>query len=389
MAKTAPNYSNTRWFMIALGLVLVGLILWAVRNILLLGLAAVILVIFITIPVGLLSRLGVKRTAGIALTFLGSCAFVYLLAMVVLPTIINQFVTLGTDTVPTGVEKFVEFWNSGEIQRRLPFLQDVGTEDLRIDSNFLQNVGGQVLNTLRQVGGTVVPFVSGIANTLLSTLIVIFLSIFFLAEPQKYKRGLVQLAPVWYRPRVSYILERINLILRRWIFAQMIGMTTTGVGTFIGLSLIGIEQAAALAVLTALFSFVPNFGELIAALVALSVGLVQAPDKLVLIVLVIYGVSFIQGQILGPLITAETVDVPPVLILLGQIVVAGFFGVLGIVMAVPIIAIAMVLVQEVYIKDILGDRAADFTDDEDDVVVDEKAKGNLFPSEEGLVADGI
>ncbi len=99
----------------------------------------------------------------------------------------------------------------------------------------------------------------------------------------------------------------------------------------------------------------PNFGELLAVLVALAVGAVQAPDSLGWIIVVIYGVSFVQGQIIGPLIAAETLNIPPVLILLGQIVVAGFFGVMGIVLAVPIVAIGMVIVQEVYIKDILGD----------------------------------
>ncbi|MDX1993147.1 MAG: AI-2E family transporter [bacterium] len=356
MSQTVPNFSNSRWFLIALGLLIVCVALWSVRNILMLGLAAVILVTAITIPVGLLARVGIKRNLAIALTFIGSCGLLYLLAMVVLPTIIDQFVTLATEVIPRGVDRAIEFWNSGQLQQELPFLQDLNADEIRIDANLLQDVASQVLNTLRSVGGTVLPFVGGIANTFLSTLIVFFLSMFFLSSPEKYKRGLVALAPLWYRHRVRFILERIGLILRRWLYAQMIGMTLTGTGTFIGLSLIGIEQAAALAVLTALFSFVPNFGELLAASVALAVGLVQAPDRLILILMVIYGVSFVQNQILGPLITAETVDVPPVLVLLGQIVVAGFFGVLGIVMAVPIIAIAMVLVQEVYIKDILGDR---------------------------------
>lgn len=389
MVQTSSNFNSSRWFLIALGVLLVCIGLWTVRNILLLGLAAVILVTFISIPVGLLNRVGIRRGPAMLLTLVGSCSLIYLMFMVVLPTIIDQFVTLGTDIIPRGVQELVEFWNSGELQSQFPFLEDISSDQLRIDSDLLQNVATQVFNTLGQVSGTVVPFVGGIANTLLSFLIVVFLSGFFLASPEKYKRGLVQLMPLWYRARADYILSRIGLILRRWIFAQLIGMTITGAGAFIGLSLIGIQQAAALAVLTALFSFVPNFGELISAGIALSVGLVQAPESLPLILLVIYGVSFVQNQLLGPLITAETVDVPPVLVLLGQIVVAGFFGALGILMAVPIIAITMVLVQEVYIRDILGDGTADFTDDETDKLLSSSEPNRLVVNrDEGLLPDG-
>jgi predicted PurR-regulated permease PerM len=343
--------------MIALGLIILGAILWTIRNILMLGFAAVILVVLITIPVRFLRRFGIGRTPAIILTFLGIFFLLYLITALLLPILIEQFIALTTVTIPSGIERIVDFVNSGELQQRIPFLEDLEfADEFRIDSELIQNVAQQALDTIRSLGGTVVPFVSGLANTLLSILIVFFLSIFFLGDPDRYQRGLIQLAPLWYRHRVRFILERIYHSLRRWIYAVILGISITGIGTFIGLTMVGIEQAAALAVLTALFSFIPNFGELMAAIVALAVGAVQAPDSLFWIIVVIYGVSFIQGQIFGPLITSESVDVPPVLILLGQIIVGGFFGFLGILLAVPLIVVVMVLIQEIYIKDILGDR---------------------------------
>ena len=75
-------------------------------------------------------------------------------------------------------------------------------------------------------------------------------------------------------------------------------------------------------------------------------------------IVVIYGVSFIQSQVVGPLLVAGSINLPAVLILLGQIVAGIFFGFLGIMLAVPLTAIIMVIVQEVYIKDILGDHSA-------------------------------
>ena len=73
-------------------------------------------------------------------------------------------------------------------------------------------------------------------------------------------------------------------------------------------------------------------------------------------IVVLYGVSFLQSQILTPLLVQGSIRLPPVLVLLGQIVAGAFFGFLGLVLAVPLTAIVMVLVQEVYIGDVLGDR---------------------------------
>lgn len=382
-----PNYSNARWFMIAAGLGILFLVLWNVRNILMLALLAIILEIFITIPVGYLGKYGVKRLPAILLTFLGIFIMLSLVVMLVLPILINQFEELG-NTIVRGVERIANAWNTGEIQEQFPFLRDLElAEDFRLSSDQVQDIARQGIDALSQLGGQVLPIFGGIANTFLSTLIVIFLTIFFLADPNRYKEGFIQLVPLWYRHRARHILTRINILLRRWIFAQMIGMLITGTGTFIGLSLVGIQQAGALAVLTAIFSFVPNFGELIAVLTALSVGVVQAPDRLIWIVIVIYGVSFLQGQIFGPLIAAETVNIPPVLILLGQIIVGGFFGVAGIVLAVPIMAIGMVLVQEVYVRDILGDPSIGGGSQGDDAIGE---KSSLVVSrDDGLVTDGV
>ncbi|GAB4529679.1 MAG: AI-2E family transporter [Anaerolineae bacterium] len=331
--------------------------LWTIRNILLLGLAALILVVFITIPVNLLARLRIGRFPAIVLTFIGTAIFIYVLMLLVIPTLFDQFTTLLNETIPAGVEAIGDFIASGELQETFPFLEDINInlDEIQLDLALIQEVLERSSQAFRQVSGSVLPFITGVANTVLSMLIVFFLTIFFLSDPDTYKNGFVKLFPLWYRDRVRYILERLNFLLRRWIYATLIGIFITGMGTFIGLSMVGIREAAALAVLTALFSFVPNFGELLATLIAVAVAAVQAPDSVPLVIVVIYGVSFVQGQIFAPLITFETVNIPPVLILLGQIVVAGFFGVLGIILAVPIIAIAMTLVQEVYIKDILGD----------------------------------
>lgn len=380
-----PNFNSSRWIWISLALLLVGFLLWNIRNILLYGLGAIILVILVTIPVRLLARLRVGRTPAITLSMVGGAVILYLITALLLPTFVSQSIRLG-ESIAQGVDRVVEYWNSGQLQESYPFLVNLprlnspqassvaldslrvnpftyrvslvnfDTQAFQIDSETIRSLAEQVLNAVGQLGGSVLPFITGIANTLLTFVIVIFLTMFFLAEPDKYTKGFIRVFPLWYRHRVEYILQRIDYLLRRWIISQFIGMGITFLGTYLGLAILGIQQAIALAVLAAIFSLIPNFGQLLAVLVAILVASVEAPDKLILIVLVIYGVSFIQGQIIAPILTSGAVDIPPVLFLLGQIVAAGFFGVLGILLTGPLLVIVMVIIQEVYVKDLLGDK---------------------------------
>jgi predicted PurR-regulated permease PerM len=152
-----------------------------------------------------------------------------------------------------------------------------------------------------------------------------------------------------------------------------VSMLVTGVGTGIGLALLGIQQWAALAVLAGIFSFIPNFGPILALVPAVAVGMVQVPDSILLIILIVYGVSFIQSQLVAPILASEGMNLAPVLILAGQIVFGIFFGFMGILLAVPITAIGKVLIDEIFVKDILGDVPIeeDTTQyDEDDLMPD-------------------
>mgnify|MGYP000639720448 CR=1 FL=1 len=371
--KSASIGETTRWLLIIIVISVVLFFLWQVRTILLLALLAVILVVGFTIPIRLLVRRGVPRTPSIIISLTGTLVVLGMLVLVALPTLLDQFATLTTVTIPSGVNRIVESWNSGEIQRQYPFFRDIQPylENLRIDPTAINEIARQITTLVGQVGESVGPFVSGVANVLLSVIIIVFLTLYFLAEPDTYLEGMIKLSPLWYRHRVRAILIRLELMLRRWLQATLLSMVFVGVATWIGLLIVGLEQAAALGVLAGLFSFIPNFGPILALVPSIAVGMVQAPQNIGWIILIIYGTSFLQSQVVSPILVAESLKLPPVLVLLGQIIAGVFLGFLGIMLAVPIIAIFVVLVQEVYIHDILGD----YPVDEQPVTVQE----NLLP----------
>jgi predicted PurR-regulated permease PerM len=359
MLRDSNGYAQTtRWVLIALTVIIVLGIMWVIRSVLLLTFAAVILVVFFTIPVRFLARFGVRRTPAILASIVGILVIIFLLARVALPTLIEQFATLTTVTVPSGVNELIEQWNSGELFNQSPFFYETVRpflENLRIDEDFINNLTQQLATAAGQIGVSVLPVVGDVASTILSILVLIFLSMYFLADPHGYSEGFIKLFPLWYRERMRFIMDRINFTLRRWLEGTFLSMIFVGIGTWVGLAVLQIEQAAALGVIAGVLSFIPNFGQLVAVAAAIVVGIVQAPDNLGWIIVVIYGISFIQSQIFSPILFSESINLPPVMVLLGQIVAGALFGFIGILLAVPITAILMIIVQEIYIKDLLGD----------------------------------
>lgn len=332
------------------------LFVWEIRGTLMLIFTAVILVVLFTMPVRLLMRrFDMNRFLAILLSVIGFFATVVLIALSILPTLGAQFSVLATDVVPRGVEQAQELLNSETLIEQFDFLEGI-FDNFEVDSELINQVFSQVSDALGRLGGTVLPVVGGVANTILSLLIIFFLSMYLLAEPELYVNGIITLTPKWYRDRMRVILRRIDSTLRVWLSVTGVSMIFVGVATGLGLAALGIQEWLALGALAGLLSFIPNFGPVIALIPSVAVALVQARDNVLWTVVIIYGISFVQSQVISPVLARERMNMPAILVLLGQIIFGFFFGFLGLMLAVPLSACVAVLVDEIYVKDILGDR---------------------------------
>jgi predicted PurR-regulated permease PerM len=169
----------------------------------------------------------------------------------------------------------------------------------------------------------------------------------------------VRLFPLSYRARAREVLNEIGCTLQWWLLGQAIDMAVVGVLTGIGLFLLGVPLALALAVLAGLFTFVPYFGPIVSAIPAIIVAATISWSK-VLWVIVIYLICHgIEGYVVAPFVQRRTVELPPAVTILSMAVMAALFGALGLMVATPMVAAILVIVREVYVRDILGDPDAD------------------------------
>ncbi len=373
MSNAQPG-QVTRYLVIAFGLFAGAVALWFSRDILMLTLSAVVLALLITTPVRFFVNRGLRRSMAISLTLILILAGIIISAALVLPGLIDQFRQLvavltrilssGTQVLPYSLR--LDATDLGVLLRRAmqltpPLTLPAGLSFLsEIDLSTLgKQLSEQVLNSLSAIPSQVFPFVGGVASVLLSILIVVFMGIYFVTDPETYQRGAIRLLPKRYRTRALEVMSKLEASLRRFLQVQLLIMVMTGLTTGLALFLMGVPLAGALGTITGLFSFIPNFGPLVAIVPILGVVIINAPAKIIVVVAVFYALQLVINQFIAPLLMGQETNIPPVLIILAQVLAGLFFGFLGLLLSVPLCVIVVVLVREVYIRDVLNDREAD------------------------------
>lgn len=352
-----------QWVISAVAIVAIGLILITVKDILLLILLAILIGMTIDFPIRGLQKLGLSRQISTPIVILAIVAFFVMLNVLAVPTLVRQTERFANEVIPDSISRF-DRWYTIQIRGLQNNLDDVEvTEDVDVQE-ISSNITGQLGNAAASFAQALPPIFTGVLNTLASFLIILFLVIYMLAEPETYRRGVMQLFPKSYQKRSSDILKNLDHNLRGWIRATFWGVVFMGTGSFILLMLAGVQDAFFLSVNAALSSLIPNFGMVIALLPALAVGAATPEVNILLVFAIIIGMTFLQNQILLPLLMKDQAKVPPILVLIGQVVFGLLFGFLGLLLAVPLTVITAVLVREIYVVDMLGN-VEDPTQDDD------------------------
>jgi predicted PurR-regulated permease PerM len=208
--------------------------------------------------------------------------------------------------------------------------------------------------------GDVLGQISGVFSTALGTVvnlsIILIMGLYLAANPAVYLDGLRLLVPQNLRPRVEEVLGALGQALRWWLIGRISSMVAVGVLTGIGLWIIDMPLALALALTAGLFAFVPLVGPIISAVPAVLLGLLEDPVKAAYALGVYSGVQFLEGNFITPLIQKQTVSLPPAVLLTAQLLMGVLFGFLGVLLATPLAVTAIVLIQMLYVQDLLGSR---------------------------------
>ncbi|TMJ61421.1 MAG: AI-2E family transporter [Alphaproteobacteria bacterium] len=254
-------------------------------------------------------------------------------------TIKGQLVGLKAFLERNGIDtsSYFDLGGSSESSSATPTPGAAATHNLPSAGALASSGGAIVSRTFKLLWGTV----SAVGNFF----IVLFLGLTFAAQPGVYRKGLLFMAPARHRPRATMIVDRIGETLERWLIAQIVTMFAVFVVTSIGLAIIGIQGAFILGIQAGLLAFIPTLGALIAGLIvvlaSLASGWVAAASALVLFL----GVHALESYVLTPIFQRQALEIPPATLFAFQILLGTVFGIWGLALALPLIAIAKVIID--------------------------------------------
>ena len=179
-------------------------------------------------------------------------------------------------------------------------------------------------------------------------ILLLFGGVYLALSPDLYVKGLLRFTPVSYRDRVQHFIERSGSSLRIWLSTQLLVVLINGVFAGIGLWVFGVDDAAALAMLAGLLSFIPYVGTIIAMMIGGLAALPQGAVFALYALIVLGSVSIIEGYFVTPYIQSKTLSLPPVVLIFAIFTFTVLFGTLGIILAAPLTVVSIAALDIFY-----------------------------------------
>jgi predicted PurR-regulated permease PerM len=303
---------------------------WMVYTAIFIALIAVLLAIVLHAPAKFLAR-WMPFQLSFALVVIGFFVAMAGLLIAIIPQIVEQFSLLALQ-LPNALNA-VGDWMAER------------TEIAR-DPNVIQSVNQQMMDFV----GRFVPLAFNIIGAAIGSFAVIILAIFLAYQPNVYRDLIVRAAPPPSRPRVERVYDEAGRSLRNWVLGKAVTMVLVGLATWIGLVLFGIPGALALAALAAVLEFIPNLGPTIAAAPAIIAAFLISPATALWVTVFYFVLQQIQSGLSVPLVERRAVNIPPAALLIWQIMLAIGFGLLGLFVATPLLAVIVVAVRIMYVE---------------------------------------
>jgi predicted PurR-regulated permease PerM len=339
MPDTHQAHVAYRAVVLAAVLLVLGLLFRQLATLVLAVLITVIIAIPLSAGTTQLERRGIPRPVGALATLMAALAVIAGLLALIIPTFVDQ-VNQFVDDVPNIVHDLES--TIGDITGERP--GEVGDSI----QEFLQRYTDEPERLIGPI--TAIGFsVAGVFGALIVMLITAY---FMAVRPQPLVDGMLRLVPPSRRRHARHVMERLRTAWIGWLQGVVVDMFVTGTLLYIGLTIIGLDFAILFAVLTALLVVVPYFGAIVGAIPPVLFAFTDSPGKALAVLIVYVLVQQIESNLIVPLVMSRTTQLHPALIAIGVVMVGNLFGVVGLLVAVPIISAVVILTEEIWVREI-------------------------------------
>lgn len=331
-----------------IGILISLYILWQIRYLLLLIFTAVVFATALNSLVRRLHNLGIRRNLAVVMVLSAASAIAILFVWLVVPPFVEQFAKL-IELLPEAFRQVRQ--ELVAIDDNLPDWWPYWLPPAPNPAEWIPEL--PPLENLFDLLGRFFTFFSNSLTIALQLLLVLVLTLMMLANPTGYRQAFLLLFPSFYRRRADAILSECEVALGNWLAGIAINSLFIGSLSGIGLGLLQVDLVLVHALMAGLLNFVPNIGPVTSVVFPVMVALLDTPWKILAVLGWYFIIQNIESYWLTPTVMAKQVSLLPAITLLAQIFFATSFGILGLVLALPLAVVAKVWIEEMLCKDIL------------------------------------
>ena len=325
---------------LAFALLIGGYFVYRISGVVLAFLLTILLSIILSAPVNYLARRGIPRTWGVLAVLTVLVGVLWLFGLAIVPAVEAQSRQFA-EAFPTLLDEALALVNQAQS------FFGLGTQ-IGLNPESFSNVGREVLT------GSTVSTAAGVGLTVATALslgvVVLISTIYLVIRPAPWVDGFVSLFPAGWRPRTREVLDAMYQTVQRWFLGQLTAMTFIAVFWAISLSIIGVPFALLIGIFSGLVSFIPYLGATISVVIPILLALISDPFTVVWVILAFIIIQQIEGNILQPIVMSRAVDLHPALVVFAILIMGTLFGLVGVFLAVPLVAALQVLVRELWVQ---------------------------------------
>lgn len=303
---------------------------------------SIILAYFLNPLVNYLQKKGLKRTVSTAIVYIGIVIILAILLVSFIPRTGKEIKNLAENlsiyisNFNTFIDKIYAGYSNvlGDTPELLQSIEKV------IESN-TQKLQDSISSGLTNL----ITGISGFLSKAVTLVLIPIITFYFLVDKNYFVKKLKEHIPEKYKDDIFTLSHQINDVMNQFIKGRLLMAIFVGTMTAIFLLIMDVQFAIVIGFITAIADIVPYIGPFLGFLPAVILAFFSSPLKALWVVIFFVVIQWVENNILAPKVLGQSIGLHPLTVLLALIIGGGIFGVLGMILAVPVTAIMMILVK--------------------------------------------
>ncbi|WP_077367766.1 AI-2E family transporter [Anaerosalibacter sp. Marseille-P3206] len=283
---------------------------------------------------------GLSRFLSVVLIYLILAVIIFLLIFVFGPNIMKEFKNLGS-ILPRYLDRVFGYFDS---------IYDKYIKNIDNIPPQLDGVKGIFKDNVSEIEKIVTKWIKkftdktiDIFSKIFTIVLIPILSFYFLNDKEYFKKKIYFCIPKDYRNHVLKLSKDVNKVISQFIKGRVLVAMFVGITTTISLFFLRIDFALIIGLMAGIADIIPYFGPVIGIIPAVFFALLKSPIRALWVIIIFTIIQQIESNIITPKIVGESVGIHPVTVILSLIIGGGFFGVTGMILAIPVVGILKVL----------------------------------------------